>query len=185
MMDRTTNRREHEFGPLTRRELMVGGLALGGLALWPRASWSADTYALSPAVVAQLKKNSLVYISPLKSNGEESRCHGEVWYFVDGDAVVIGASSTGWKVKAVQSGLGEARLWVGDFGMGSSVGDKYKAGAHFRARVEAVKDDALFGRLLTAYGERYPGEWGKWKPRFEKGYADGTRVLLRYTPSGA
>ena len=88
-------------------------------------------------------------------------------------------------VRAVQAGLDEARLWVGDFGMGRAVGDRYKAGASFRARAETVKDDALFGRLLTAYGERYAAEWGKWKPRFEKGYADGTRVLIRYTPIGA
>ncbi len=170
---------------LTRREMMAGGIALAGLALLPRASRGSDSYSLSPVVTAQLKKNSLVYISPLKSNGEESRCHAEVWYLVDGDAVVIGASSSGWKVRAVEAGLDQARLWVGDFGTGRSVGDRYKAGANFRARAEAVKDDALFARLLTAYGERYPAEWGKWKPRFEKGYTDGTRVLIRYTPIGA
>ena len=38
---------------------------------------------------------------------------------------------------------------------------------------------------LAAFGAKYPDEWDKWEPRFRKGLADGSRVLIRYRPSGA
>ena len=41
---------------------------------------------------------------------------------------------------------------------------------------------ATWSRLMAAFSKRYAEEWGKWGPRFERGRADGSRVLIRYTP---
>jgi hypothetical protein len=164
-----------------RRDLLKGaGLLLGALALAPRArAEDKADFALSDEAKAALEKAPLVYISPLKRNGAESRCHGEVWYFMDGGDVVIGTNPGRWKGRALEQGLDRARLWVpkgsGDF----------RAGHSFVGRASIDSDPATFDRLLARYAQKYPDEWKTWGPRFEKGRADGTRVLIRYRPVGA
>jgi hypothetical protein len=164
-----------------RRELLEGaGLLLGALVLGRRAqAQDPPAFALPADARSALEKAPLVYISPLKSNGAESRCHGEVWYFVDGGDVVIGTSPERWKGRAVKRGLDRARLWVpkgsGDF----------RAGYTFVGRASVDADAGTFDRLLARYADKYPEEWGTWGPRFEKGRKDGTRVLIRYRPVAA
>jgi len=168
---------------LTRRELLVSGAAvLGGLAFGSRAYAADAPYALSEAARAALGESPLVYVSPLHKNGRESSCHGEVWYFVDGDAVVVATAADRWKVRAIRSGRDRARIWVGDFGPAWRAGKSYREAPTFLARAEIDEDRAVFDRLMAAFAERYADEWGKWKPRFEKGYADASRLVLRYTP---
>ena len=71
---------------LSRRELLVGGaLAFGAAALWPGIARSAA----DPSWLEVARTSPLVYVSPLHSDGKESRCHGEVWFFVDGGDVVL------------------------------------------------------------------------------------------------
>ena len=174
---------------IDRREFLVGtGAALGGLLL----PWSAlrgdDRPALPEATRRALESSGFVYISPLRSSGEESRCHGEVWYFFDeGDVVIVTASDT-WKARAVSKGRDRARIWVGDYGrvrLGARLlGDEaFRMGPSFEARVRAAGDRETFDRLLVSFGQKYPAEWDKWKPRFESGYTDGSRIVLRYTPA--
>ena len=55
----------------TRRELLVAGAAA---TLLPRSA-RADAGALSAAARAALGTSPLVYVSPLKRDGAESRCH--------------------------------------------------------------------------------------------------------------
>lgn len=161
---------------LTRRELLrASALAFGAAALAPRTLFAAE-----PAWVAAAKASPLVYISPLKKDGAESRCHGEVWFFLDAGDVVIATSVKGWKARALALGRDQARVWVGDFGSYAGARDKVAAAPSFLARASLDKDPATFARLLAAYGTKYPDEWGKWKPRFESGYADGSRVVIRY-----
>ena len=65
---------------------------------------------------AALKQSGLVYISPLRADGSESTCHGEVWFaWLDGSVVIITGRDR-WKARAVARGLDGARLWVGDHG---------------------------------------------------------------------
>jgi hypothetical protein len=171
---------------LTRRQLIVGAAAaFGGLALAPELLRAADSYYMLPQPArTALGESPLVYVSPLHRDGRESSCHGEVWFFVDGGSVVVVTAAEGWKVKAVGSGRDRARLWVGDFGLVKRAGERFRSAPTFLARAAIDRDPKLFARLLDAFGERYASEWGKWKPRFEKGYADGSRVVLRYTPIG-
>ncbi len=82
-------------------------------------------------------------MSPLRSNGEESRCHGEVWFgWLDGSVVVITATKS-WKARSLARGLDRARIWVGDYGrvkrmVGSN--EAFRAGPSFLARAERVSD---------------------------------------------
>jgi hypothetical protein len=53
------------------------------------------------------------------------------------------------------------------------------------ARATIEPDRAVFERLMERFATRYADEWGKWGPRFRKGWDDGSRVMIRYTPIGA
>ena len=167
---------------LSRRELLVAGAcALGAATLWPRYAFAAD----EPAWLAAAKTSPLVYVSPLLADGRESRCHGEVWFFVDGGDVVLATATKTWKARALTAGRDRARIWVGDFGPYSKSREKVAKAPSFVATARLDKDRAVFDRLLAAYAVKYADEWGKWKPRFESSYADGSRVVIRYSPGTA
>ena len=90
-----------------------------------------------------------------------------------------------WKARSVAKGLDRARIWVGDHGGWTRVlghNEAFRAGPSFDARAALVRDEALLDRLLSIFEAKYPDEIGKWRDRMRKGYADGTRVLIRYTP---
>jgi len=48
----------------------------------------------------------------LHSDGRESTCHGEVWFFVDEGSVVIATGKDRWKTRALRSGRDRARIWA-------------------------------------------------------------------------
>ena len=174
-----------DVSELYRRDVLRGACFLVGGLLLPPLRVRAAGFELPEEVRERLEKDLLVYISPIRADGRESRCHGEVWFLFDRGSVLISSARTTWKAKALASGQDRARIWVGDFGRGSEVGDRYRQGSSFLARAREETDRAAFERLLEAFGEKYPKEWGKWEPRFRKGYDDGSRVLIRYEPSGS
>ena len=56
----------------SRREFLRGaGLVIGASALWPRFSRAAD-FELDAAAKKALADSPLVYVSPLKGDGQES-----------------------------------------------------------------------------------------------------------------
>jgi len=166
---------------LTRRELIVaGGALIGGLALAP--ALHAQGAKLSKSTLAALGESRIVYLSPLHPDGAESTCHGEVWFFVDGGDVIVGVDRERWKVRALKKGWDRARIWAADFGPVAEAGDKYRSAPQFEARGSFDAEPATFERLMQAYAKKYAEGWGKWGPRFQKSYADGSRVLIRYTP---
>jgi hypothetical protein len=167
---------------LPRRELLKSaGLLLGVLALAPhvRAEDEKTTFDLPADVRARLESAPLVHVSPLRKSGAESRCNAEIWYFMDKGDVVVGTDPRRWKGQAVQKGLDRARIWLP-----TGSGD-FRSGYTFVGRASIDEDPATFQRLLARFAQKYPAEWSKWEPRFEKGYADGTRVLIRYHPISA
>jgi len=129
-----------------------------------------------------LERSPLVYVSPLKSDGNESSCHGEVWFFHDHGDVVLATGKDTWKARALGRDLDRARIWVGDYGPVKSAGDKYRKAPAFLALASRDQDPEVFERLLAKFGQKYPDEWDKWEPRFRKGYAEGSRVVIRYSP---
>jgi hypothetical protein len=168
---------------LTRRQLLV---AAGAGAAWltlPRPA-RAEGFALPGPVRDALGSSRLVYVSPLRRDGSESRCHGEVWFVADGSDAVIVTAADRWKAVALGRGLDRARLWFGDFGVWTRSGDKFRSAPGFEARASRVVDPALRERALGAFGRKYADEWDKWGPRFRAGLADGSRVMIRYAPAG-
>jgi hypothetical protein len=171
---------------IDRRTLLeaLAGLLLAPVAL-ARAQTPARKAALDPALLRALETSPYAYVSPLRTNGEESRCHGEVWFgWIDGAVVVITASRS-WKARSVARGLTRARIWVGDYGrvkkiMGLNEG--FRSGPSFLARVEVLRTPALAEALLATYEKKYPKEIANWRGPMRDGLRDNSRVLVRYVP---
>lgn len=180
---------------ISRRRFL---LTTASVALWPLAgaasatprarAFAAAEGAVPAALGAALEKSPYVYVSPLRADGNESSCHGEVWFaWLDG-AVVLITAKTAWKARAAARGLERARLWVGDYGRWKQLGMRnqaFRGGPSFLARASATRDAALLERMLAVYDAKYPAEIGKWRERMRSGFADGSRVLLRYVPEPA
>jgi hypothetical protein len=174
----------HALGrPISRRSLLLGGTALAaGLLVRPHRALGAEPSVVDDALEKALADSPLVYVSPLHRDGRESRCHGEVWFCVDRGDVVIVTAKDRWKAQAVLSGRDRARIWVGDHGRGRFKGEGFRKAPSFVAKARVDDGAGTWSRLMADYAVRYPDEWGKWKPRFEQGRADGSRVVIRYTP---
>ena len=132
-----------------------------------------------------LVESPFVYVSPLRSDGSESRCHAEVWYaWLDG-AVVMTVAADRWKATAVGRGLVKARIWVGDYGRWKGLlsnNERFRSGPSFLATGERVANPELFEQLLASYEVRYPDEIAQWRGPMRQGQEDGSRVMLRYRP---
>ena len=165
---------------------MRGVAALSGAVLLPAnlARSSEAEFRVSKAAQAAIETSKLIYISPLKSEGKESSCHAEVWFHKDGSDLLVVTKEELWRSQAVKRGFDRARIWVGDHGVWKSSDGAFRKSPSFLARAEHISSDTeAVGRTLKAMGSKYAGEgWNTYGPRFEKGLADGGRVLLRYRP---
>jgi hypothetical protein len=156
-----------------------------------RPVWAGEAPArkqgggLSAEAVRALEKSEFVYVSPLRSDGRESTCHGEVWYaWLDG-AVVLNTAAGTWKARSLKRGLDRARIWVGNHGTWKRAPGRngsFRKAPSFEAKAAFVKDDAVVDRLLAVFDEKYPDEIGEWRDRMRDGYFDGSRLMIRYTP---
>ena len=184
---------------LDRRTFLAGTLAALALPLLPAARAHAQTAAapggsssaaagkLPEATRTLLSKSPYVYISPLRANGEESSCHGEVWFGWLDDTVVMITAADRWKARAIEKGRDRARLWVGDHGRWKTPtgrNEAFREAPNFDARVSRSRDKALLDRMLALYEKKYPKEIGNWRDRFVEGFASGERWLLRYDITG-
>ncbi|MDP6978943.1 MAG: hypothetical protein QF570_10125 [Myxococcota bacterium] len=168
---------------MTRRRFVASSLVLGaGAATIPgHIAWADEK---SDALSKAIGESPLVYVSPLRSDGSESRCHAEVWFVPDGGDLLVVTDAKRWRAVAIGKGLGQARLWVGDFGVWKKAEGRYLQAPGCDANARLEKDPAAHERALEAFGSKYASAWGSWGPRFEKGLASGERVLIRYTPQG-
>jgi len=134
-----------------------------------------------------LERSPFVYISPLHADGSESTCHAELWYAWLDERVVVTVASDRWKAGALGRGLDRARIWVGDHGRWKTWygghDETFKTAPHFDARAEKAEDPKLLERLLARYETKYPDEIASWRDTMRNGHADGSRILLRYTPT--
>jgi hypothetical protein len=177
----------------TRRGFL--SCAARGIAL-PTLGWPLLSFLGSPArgdhhegralPTRLLEESPYAYISPLRRDGEESRCHGEVWFAWLDESVVTTVASDRWKAKALAQGLDRARIWVGDHGRWKTMlggrNEEFRKAPSFDARAERISDEAMIDRLLASYGRKYPKEIGDWRDRMKRGNADGSRIMIRYTP---
>ncbi len=152
-----------------RTFLRNSGLLLAGTAL-PWTALAAD-------------ESELIYLSPLKSNGDLSSCQAEVWYVQDGSNMYVVTASSAWRARAIAQGLSRTQVWVGDVGPWQRSGGSYKNLPAMQANGSRVEDAAEHARLLEKFGAKYASGWDSWGPRFRNGLADGSRVMLRYQPA--
>jgi hypothetical protein len=169
------------------RRRFLTAMAFAGVAtttlLLPRTSRARVAGALAPEAAKAAAKSTLIYVSPLLADGSESACHGEVWFVVDGDDLLVVTSPDRWRAKAIGRGLDRARIWIGDYGVWTREPAKFRAGPTLVARARIDADTAAHARALTAFGAKYSAEWSTWGPRFTDGLASGERVLIRYSNS--
>jgi hypothetical protein len=186
-MARSRARGSDEGLAIDRRTFIGAALALG---LWSRQLWAdthegADHPELSQAALDALPGSQFVYVSPLKTDGEESTCHGEVWYaWLDGSVALITGTSR-WKARSVAAGLDRARIWVGNHGTWKrtlGTNEDFRKAPSFVGRARTSQEPQLLERMLVDYERKYPDEIGRWRDRFREGLASGERVILLYEP---
>jgi hypothetical protein len=166
------------------RRTFLGAAALALLA--PHGSVAEPALALPAATLQLLETSPFVYVSPLKKDGAESTCHGEVWFaWLDG-AVLVNTRRSTWKVTSLQSGLDRARIWVGDHGrwkpvLGSAT-EAFRKAPSFDARASFETDRKVNDQLIAVFEKKYQGEFGRWREDMQTGFYSGQRMLIRYSP---
>lgn len=173
------------------RRTFLGGAALVLLA--PGRVLAEERVTTSPKIISAaaevLEKSPYAYISPLKKDGAESTCHGEVWFaWIDG-AVVVNSRRGTWKVKALEKGLDRARIWVGDHGrwkasIGGGRNEAFRQAPTFEAKARFETDRAVLDRLVAAFEKKYAGDFEQWREDMQTGFFSGHRKLIRYEPVG-
>jgi hypothetical protein len=173
------------------RRTFLGGVALGLMA--PGRVFAEERVTTSPRIIAAaaevLEKSPYVYVSPLKRDGAESTCHGEVWFaWIDGTFVVNSRRGT-WKVKALEQGLDRARVWVGDHGrwksaLGLGRNEAFRQAPSFETKARFETDRAVLDRLIAIFDKKYAGEFAQWREDMQTGFYSGKRKLIRYEPLG-
>ena len=80
-----------------------------------------------------------------------------------------------YRVRRIQAGRPAARIWV-----------ENTDGPWFAAKGALVDDRAAQDRMIEPFSKKYGDSFkSSWKAKFREGFASGTRVLVRYTPTGA
>ncbi len=164
---------------LTRRTWIgLMASALPAALVWPRTAHAG----LPEATRTALANSEVVYLTPLKSDGAESKCKAEIWFVEDGGSVFVVTASTAWRARAIAKGLTKARLWVGDFGTWTKANDAFRSAPMLETVGSVVTEADVQSRVLGHMGEKFRSGWLVWGPRFRDGIKDGSRVMLRYTP---
>ena len=163
----------------TRRDLIVG------LVIAPSIPWLVRTAVAeeesAASATSELSTSPLVYLTPIKSNGEESRCKAEIWFAYHGGHVYVVTPPETWRAQAVGKGLTRTRLWVGDFGVWTRSDGAFRQAPELMASAAIETDADTQAKVLAAMGEKYADSgWGTWGQRFKDGLADGSRVMIRY-----
>ncbi|MEB2344704.1 MAG: hypothetical protein OZ948_08190 [Deltaproteobacteria bacterium] len=163
--------------------------AAAGAAAWLARPGRAPAEGAPPAALPLLETSRFVYVSPLLASGEESACHGEVWFgWLDG-AVLVNTRRGTWKVRALRDRqLDRARIWVGDHGAwktgltGSGRNEAFRAAPCFDAKARFETDRAVLDRLLALYETKYGSEFERWSEDMRTGFYAGERMLIHYQP---
>jgi hypothetical protein len=175
--------------PVSRRRFLEGAVALSGALLLPAGSgWAKDgDYAISKEAKAAIESSPLIYITPIRSDGSESRCHGEVWFASEGSDLLVVTPPDLWRAKAIRQGLDRARIWIGDFGVWKKSHGQFKTAPMFLAQAELISSNAgLVKHTLEQMGVKYAKTgWETYGPKFNEGLRNGERVLIRYRPAAA
>jgi hypothetical protein len=159
---------------LKRRDFVHHAIMLAGLSL-AATSRAAD-------VAGELQDSDLIYLTTIKSNGQDSRCQSEIWYVWDGKDIFVCTNTSAWRTRAIGQGLVRSRIWVGDMGNWKRTDGAYKTLPMIEASSSIIDDKTQHLRALEMFGDKYPFSWLRYKSIFTEGLEDGSRSLLRYRP---
>jgi hypothetical protein len=117
-----------------------------------------------------LASSTFVYISSTRKDGTLSR-PAEIWFMWHKGSVYVASPPTTWRARRIRWGRPQAKIWIGKL-----------EGQSFAATGAIVNEPEAQAALLETYARKYPDGWKKWEESFRTGFADGSRVLIRYTP---
>jgi hypothetical protein len=127
---------------------------------------------LGSEITEHLTKDEFVYIASTRKGGDLGEA-AEIWFYWDGSALFVASPPKAWRVVRIRAGRPQARIWVGSV-----------EGSWFDAKGEIVSDVAAQEKLVTTFREKYGVKFSGWHDRFRDGFKDGSRLLIRYAPTG-
>ncbi len=143
----------------------------GGFAFADDATKLPAKRALTAAETAELAKAEYVYISSTRKDGSLGT-PAEIWFWPHDGAVYVGTRPDSWRARRIGWGRPGARIAIGS-----------RDGPALVARGALVRDQpALWAEFCEALAKKYPSSWPRHEKGFRSGYADGSRVLIRYSP---
>ena len=135
---------------------------IGTLAWMP----SSRAVALTSEVQGALDSSKYVYIASSRKDGSLGR-PAEIWFMHHQGAVWVASPKTTWRVKRIQAGRGQAKVWVGK-----------SDGPAFMAKGSIVKDSEVQGVLFETFAKKYAGSWSSYEKTFRDDLQSGARVLI-------
>lgn len=159
---------------MKRRTFLASCAAVTTLASVSMRSEASDAKAA-------LVDSPLVYLSPVKSDGQLSSCQAEVWFVMLGADVLVCTATSSWRAQAPRQGNTKTRLWVGDLGVWRRA--DYQSLPSVIANGSVETGQSVIEAALAQFGAKYVHEWARWESGFRKGLADGSRTMLRYRMS--
>ena len=119
----------------------------------------------------KLASSTFVYISSTRKDGSLSR-PAEIWFLWHKGSVYVASAPTTWRVRRIRWGRPQAKIWIGK-----------PDGPSFTATGAVVDEPEARAVLLDTFARKYASGWKRWEESFRTGLADGSRVLVRYTPN--
>ena len=148
------------------------GLAEGGAYVLIKYTPVAAAGALSADMRQALDSSKYVYIQSERKSGELG-AKAEIWFFHHDGAVWVGTPVSTHRVKRIQAGRTAAKIWIGS-----------QDGPAFDATGSLVKDESVNELMYKTFAQKYADGWSSYEDRFRSGFADGSRTLVRYDPTG-
>jgi len=163
---------------LTRRRILAAGAGVFAAAGFAWRATAEDAGSLQK----NLLESELIYLTPIRTDGNDSRCQAEVWFVHHESDLYVVTAAEAWRAQAIDRGLARTRIWVGDVGQWGDSDGRYRELPQIEAVASRVEDAESQNAVLDAMGGKYRVEWFVWGPRFRNGLADGSRVMLKYQP---
>lgn len=118
-----------------------------------------------------LASSTYVYTSSMRKDGTLSR-PAEIWFLWHNGSVYVASPPTTWRVRRIRAGRPAAKICIGKLD-----------GPSFTATGAVVDEPEVHPILFETFARKYADRWKSWQESFRKGLADGSRVLIRYTPN--
>lgn len=137
-----------------------------------------DEETTETEIPEELKTSKLIYLTPIKSDGEDSKCQGEVWFVYIDSKIYVATATDAWRAEAIRKDLKDARIWIGEFGNWTRAKEKYKEAPELMIEGEIFDDEDKMPEILEAFNEKYGT--GRYPRVFKEEIEEGKRVVLRY-----